>query len=145
MLVWDEGPLSPATVLETSTPEQEESVYNLSVDRPHTFLAADFVVHNKGGSSSRSSSRSSSGSSRGSSADEPAQIPDADLFREVAESLRAQMQQWRMDGVTVEYRNICLRKAELILVRNFADPAKDEFTVRISARPENCAQTSRGP
>jgi hypothetical protein len=41
-----------------------------------------------------------------------------------------------MEGRTVEYRNICVRKAELILVRNYTDPVKDEFTVRISAHAQ---------
>jgi hypothetical protein len=36
----------------------------------------------------------------------------------------------------VEYRNLCVRKAELILVRNFTDIAKDEFSVRISAHAQ---------
>jgi hypothetical protein len=36
----------------------------------------------------------------------------------------------------VEYRNICVRKAELILVRNYTDPLKDEFTVRIGAHAQ---------
>ena len=64
------------------------------------------------------------------------QITDADMFKDVAESLRSQVKQWQIDGMTVEYRNICVRKAELILVRNFSDPAKDEFTVRISAHAQ---------
>jgi hypothetical protein len=41
-----------------------------------------------------------------------------------------------MEGRTVEYRNICVRKAELILVRNYTDPLKDEFTVRIGAHAQ---------
>lgn len=67
---------------------------------------------------------------------EPEQITDADLFKDVAENLRSQIKQWQMDGMTVEYRNICIRKTELILVRNFSDPTKDEFTVRISAHAQ---------
>ena len=67
---------------------------------------------------------------------DPAKLLPADLFPNVAESLRRQLEQWRMEGRTVEYRNICVRKADLILVRNFNDPAKDEFTVRISAHAQ---------
>ena len=51
---------------------------------------------------------------------DPAQVPDADLFRAVAEDLRGQIRQWQMEGTRVEYRNLCVRKAELILVRNFS-------------------------
>jgi predicted lipid-binding transport protein (Tim44 family) len=67
---------------------------------------------------------------------DPAQTPEAELFEDVAVSLRKQLLQWQMEGTNVEYRNLCVRKAELILVRNFADPAKDEFTVRISAHAQ---------
>ena len=68
VLVWDKGALIPATVHGTSTSKAKELVYNLSVGQPHTFLAADFLVHNKGGSSSHSSSSSSAG--RGGSSDD---------------------------------------------------------------------------
>ncbi|MCK7481441.1 MAG: hypothetical protein M0C28_32880 [Candidatus Moduliflexus flocculans] len=67
---------------------------------------------------------------------DPAQVPEADLFAAVAEDLRRQIRQWQMDGMAVEYRNLCVRKAELILVRNFTDPVQDEFTVRISAHAQ---------
>jgi predicted lipid-binding transport protein (Tim44 family) len=67
---------------------------------------------------------------------DPAKVPEPDLFPDVAESLRRQMLQWQMEGMNVEYRNLCVRKAELILVRNFADPARDEFIVRISAHAQ---------
>jgi hypothetical protein len=48
-----------------------------------------------------------------------------------------------MDGITMEYRNFCVRKVELILVRNFADPAQDEFIVRISAHAQKIMR--KGP
>jgi predicted lipid-binding transport protein (Tim44 family) len=63
-------------------------------------------------------------------------VPAADLFPKVTEHLRQQIHQWRKDGRRVEYRNLCVRKAELILVRNFADNSKDEYTVRISAHAQ---------
>ena len=65
LLVWKNGGVHSAIVLGTSLEGQEREVYNLSVGWPNTFLAADFVTHNKGGSSSRSSSSSSRGSSSG--------------------------------------------------------------------------------
>lgn len=67
---------------------------------------------------------------------DPAQLPEADLFPAVAESLRKTLEKWRMEGTTVEYRNICVRKAELILIRNYPDEALDEFTVRLSAHAQ---------
>lgn len=65
ILMWDDGHMGTATVLQASLERHEQEVYNLSVEWPNTFLAAGFLVHNKGGSSFRSgsSSRRSSGSS----------------------------------------------------------------------------------
>ena len=67
---------------------------------------------------------------------DPAQVPEADLFPQVAQNLRQQIGQWHSDGLKVEYRNLCVRKAELILVRNFTDSSKDEFTVRMDAHAQ---------
>ena len=66
----------------------------------------------------------------------PEQVPSADLFPEITEHLMAQIRQWKNQALKVEYRNFCVRKCELILVRNFADNSKDEFTVRISAHAQ---------
>ncbi len=64
------------------------------------------------------------------------QASASDLFPAFAENLRNQIKRWQSQGLKVEYRNICVRKAELILVRNFADNSKDEYTVRISAHAQ---------
>jgi len=73
----------------------------------------------------------------------PSSVPMADLFPQVAESLRKQMEQWQMEGNATEYRNLCVRKAELILIRNYADPAKDEFTCRISAHAQKIVRKGK--
>ena len=67
---------------------------------------------------------------------DPAQVPVADLFPGPAATLQDRIRQRQADGIAVEYRNLCVRKAELILLRNFADRSKDEFTVRISAHAQ---------
>jgi len=67
---------------------------------------------------------------------DPAAIPSVDLFPEYATKLAEGIRQQKADGITVEYRNLCVRKVELILVRNFADNSLDEFTVRISAHAQ---------
>ena len=74
---------------------------------------------------------------------DPKQVPESDLFKDVAQSLRTQIGEWKMDGITMEYRNFCVRKVELILVRNYADPAQDEFIVRISAHAQKIMR--KGP
>jgi predicted lipid-binding transport protein (Tim44 family) len=67
---------------------------------------------------------------------DPDKVPGADLFPGVSEHFQVQIQQWRKDRRRVEYRNLCVRKAELLLVRNFSDNSKDEYTVRISAHAQ---------
>ncbi len=67
---------------------------------------------------------------------DPDRLPATDLFPQVTDHLRLQIQQWKKGGRRVEYRNLCVRKAELLLVRNFADNSKDEYTVRISAHAQ---------
>lgn len=69
-------------------------------------------------------------------AGDPTRIATADLFPQVAEDLKTQVGYWKDTGVLVEYRNLCVRKVELLLVRNFADNSRDEFTVRISAHAQ---------
>jgi hypothetical protein len=67
---------------------------------------------------------------------EDRQVPTGDLFPEVAKTLQEQIRRWKADGLAVEYRNLCVRKAELILVHNFIDQSRDEFTVRIDAHAQ---------
>ena len=68
-------------------------------------------------------------------AEEPAVRTD-ELFPQIADLLKAQVRQRKAEGITVEYRNLCIRKVELILVRNFADNSQDEYTTRISAHAQ---------
>ena len=67
---------------------------------------------------------------------DPQQIPTGDIFPDVAQSLDAQMQRWKTEGLRIEYRNLCVRKAELIHVRNYTESARDEYTVRIDAHAQ---------
>jgi predicted lipid-binding transport protein (Tim44 family) len=67
---------------------------------------------------------------------DPNTIPADGLFPDTAEHLRQELTRRRTVGTTVEYRNLCVRKVELVLVQNFADSTKDEFTVRISAHAQ---------
>lgn len=65
-----------------------------------------------------------------------ADIPDKDLFPEVTEHLRQSIVKNSKDGVTLEFRNLCNRKVELVLVRNFTDNTKDEFVARVRAHAQ---------
>ncbi len=66
----------------------------------------------------------------------PTAVSDDDLYPATALDLRQQIGKQRSAGLSVEYRNLCIRKVELILVRNFADKGEDEYTVRISAHAQ---------
>jgi len=63
-------------------------------------------------------------------------VSEADLFAAVVLDLRQEISRRRQAGTTIEFRNLCVRKVELILVRNFHDNTHDEFTVRISAHAQ---------
>jgi predicted lipid-binding transport protein (Tim44 family) len=65
-----------------------------------------------------------------------ADIPIKDLFPEVTEHMRQSIAKNRQEGITMEFRNLCNRKVELVLVRNFTDNTKDEFVARIRAHAQ---------
>ena len=67
---------------------------------------------------------------------DPAQAPAADLFPNTAAHLQEGIRRQKAEGVAIQFRNLCVRKAELVLVRNFADNSRDEFVVRISAHAQ---------
>jgi hypothetical protein len=67
---------------------------------------------------------------------DPEQIPADDLFPEAAAHLRGEIVLRRDQGLAVSFRNLCVRKVDLVLVRNFTDNSKDEFTARIRAHAQ---------
>jgi predicted lipid-binding transport protein (Tim44 family) len=69
-------------------------------------------------------------------AGDPASVKADELFHDVAEELKTDIRQRQEKGIRLEFRNLCVRKVELILVRNYADNNKDEYTVRISAHAQ---------
>ena len=71
---------------------------------------------------------------------DPAAVPTAELFPDVATNLQGELVRLGGQGTQLEFRNLCVRKAELILVRNFSDNSKDEFTVRISAHAQRAVR-----
>ena len=71
-----------------------------------------------------------------------ADVPDKELFPEVAAHLRQTLRQNKEQGITLEFRNLCNRKAELILIQNYTDNSKDEFIVRICAHAQKIVRRS---
>ncbi|MGA2092950.1 MAG: polymorphic toxin-type HINT domain-containing protein [Sedimentisphaerales bacterium] len=65
-----------------------------------------------------------------------ADIPDNELFPEVAADLRQTIKKNKEQGITLEFRNLCNRKVELILIQNYEDNTKDEFMARICAHAQ---------
>ena len=66
----------------------------------------------------------------------PADAPDGDLFPELAAHLKEEIARNAAQGVAAEFRNLCVRKVELILVRNFTDKTQDEFVARVRAHAQ---------
>lgn len=67
---------------------------------------------------------------------DPSKVPTADLFPEMAADLKEEIAKLHDAGITLEFRNLCVRKVELILIRNFADNSKDEFIARVRAHAQ---------
>jgi predicted lipid-binding transport protein (Tim44 family) len=67
---------------------------------------------------------------------DPAIVPRADLFPELAQDLQDAIKKNREKGITLEFRNLAVRKVELVLVRNFADNSEDEYVARIRAHAQ---------
>ncbi len=60
----------------------------------------------------------------------------AALFPDLAADLRQEIETRRAGKIALEFRNVCVRKAELVLVRNFADNARDEYVARLRAHAQ---------
>jgi predicted lipid-binding transport protein (Tim44 family) len=58
------------------------------------------------------------------------------LFPAVAQKITEEINNTKLKGWTTEYRNFCVRKVELLLVRNFNDNTRDEYFTRISAHAQ---------
>ena len=66
----------------------------------------------------------------------PADVHDGDLFPEVAARFKEEIALNKVQDLAVEFRNLCVRKVELILVRNFADKTQDDFIARVRAHAQ---------
>jgi hypothetical protein len=60
----------------------------------------------------------------------------ARMFPDAATDFRSALEKQRGQGLSVEYRNFCVRKVELALVRNFSDNARDEYLARVVAHAQ---------
>ncbi len=58
------------------------------------------------------------------------------VFPDLLEHLDEQMGRVDKDKTRYEYRNLSVRKAEIVLIRNFNDDEKDEYVVRIRAHAQ---------
>ncbi|MEI6211194.1 MAG: polymorphic toxin-type HINT domain-containing protein, partial [bacterium] len=67
-----------------------------------------------------------------------------DLFPDVAADLQAKLQERKREGLRTEFRNFCVRKVEIILVRNYNDNGSDEYTTRISAHAQVIVRRADG-
>jgi hypothetical protein len=60
----------------------------------------------------------------------------ARMFPDAAREFRKALEQQSREGLTVEYRNFCVRKVDLVLVRNFSDNARDNYLARVYAHAQ---------
>lgn len=58
------------------------------------------------------------------------------MFPDAAKDFHNALERQRGQGLSVEYRNFCVRKTDLVLVRNFADNSKDEYLARVYAHAQ---------
>jgi hypothetical protein len=58
------------------------------------------------------------------------------LTDDMAAAYSAQLARMSSEDRSAEYRNICVRKVDIVLVRNYADNGRDEFTARVAAHAQ---------
>ena len=69
-------------------------------------------------------------------AGDPAKVPADLLFPDVAAWLAREIQRRRDEGIMIEFRNLCVRKADLVLVKNSPGRDEDEFVVHFTAHAQ---------
>ena len=69
-------------------------------------------------------------------AGDAAAVPAGELFPELARDLHDAIRANREKGITLEFRNLAVRKVELVLVRNFPDRSQDEYVARVRAHAQ---------
>ncbi len=69
-------------------------------------------------------------------AGDPQAVSESYLFPDVAANLREVIQRRKDQGVILEFRNLCLRKIDILLVRNRTNADDDEFTVRVRSHAQ---------
>jgi len=61
---------------------------------------------------------------------------EACLFPTVATQMKERLNIWKAGGHSIEYRNFCVRKIEIVLVKSYDDKTQNEFTARVSAHAQ---------
>lgn len=67
---------------------------------------------------------------------QPRNVRMEDFFPETGKALVDDLERKQSEGLSEEYRNLCIRKVDLVLVRNYSDNTKDEFVARVSAHAQ---------
>ncbi|PIS47384.1 MAG: hypothetical protein COT17_03660, partial [Elusimicrobia bacterium CG08_land_8_20_14_0_20_51_18] len=63
-------------------------------------------------------------------------LPSDYLFPEISRTLVELMEQKKSEKMSFEFRNLCIRKVDIVLVNNKASGGEDEFVARISAHAQ---------
>jgi len=67
---------------------------------------------------------------------DPAKLSDEYISEGFKESITQLINQKKDEGYSFEFRNLCIRKVEIVLVNNMEDNSKDEYVVRFSAHAQ---------
>lgn len=63
-------------------------------------------------------------------------LPAALISPAMIEELKGLIEKRKADGIQLEFRNLCIRKVDIVLVNNKQDGREDEFVVRFSAHAQ---------
>ncbi|CEG57399.1 polymorphic toxin-type HINT domain-containing protein [Legionella fallonii] len=61
---------------------------------------------------------------------------EAQLYPSIAEQFNQTIGTWKAQDNSIEYRNFCVRKIDIVLVKSFNDKTKNEFTARVAAHAQ---------
>ncbi|MBP7795321.1 MAG: TIM44-like domain-containing protein [Elusimicrobiales bacterium] len=69
-------------------------------------------------------------------ASDPLLLNNGYISEQMAKTISSIINEKKNEGYIFEFRNLCIRKVDIVLVYNMADDGKDEFTVRFSAHAQ---------
>lgn len=69
-------------------------------------------------------------------ASDPSLLNNGYISEQMAKTISSMINEKKSEGYIFEFRNLCIRKVDIVLVYNMADDGRDEFVVRFSAHAQ---------